>query len=228
MPIETCFPLNETTGAVFLLSFAPSSKTQMQMTTNKKKAAQEANFKGKMVLAAALFILTTNSLLAQTIDSTLLKTNYRHSVQFSALEVMGRIYSFAYFYEFSPKNNLMLGLAYENIQYDCGTTHAPALLIGYRRFFWKGLNADYAFWPAYNSFYENTEKKYYKSLELWGELRVGYEFNFKINKLPIFITPQYIIGKGLLRGYKPQSFIDYYKNEEPVFLQWNISLGVKF
>ena len=198
------------------------------MKTNKFSCFRQPVLRNTLVLMLAIFAMCGNGLMAQVADSTRKQCNYKHTFQISALEVMGRIYSAAYFYEFSPKNNLMLGLAYENMTYDCGTTHAPAILIGYRRFFWKGLNADYAFWPAFNSFYEKNEQKYYKSLELWGELRIGYEYVFKLKKRPVFVAPQFIVGKGLLAGRKPQSFMDYYKYEEPVFLAGNISIGLKF
>jgi len=152
----------------------------------------------------------------------------KHALQINALEFAGRIYSFVYGYQFSPKNHLLLGVAYQNQEYDFGTTHAPSLIIGYRRYFWKGLNAEYALWPAYNMFYEKNEEKYYNSFEVWGEFRTGYDINFKIGKAKLFVLPQFIVGKGIITGDKPESFHSYYKNDEPVFIAGNIALGIKF
>lgn len=153
----------------------------------------------------------------------------KHTIQLNALEVVANIYSVVYLYQFSPKNHLIVGAAYQNqVNDDFGITHAPSLIIGYRRYFWKGLNAEYALWPAYNMLYEKNEGKYYKGLELWGEFRAGYDINFKIGNTKLFVMPQFILGKGLVKGNKPQSFIDYYKNKEKVFVAGNIAMGIKF
>jgi hypothetical protein len=174
-----------------------------------------------LVIALLVFCFKTTAESRDTLSC-------KHSIQINALEFIGNFYSAVYSYEFSPHNHVMLGVAYENPRYDFGTTHAPALIIGYRRYFWKGWNADIALWPAYNSFYEKNEKKHYKGLELWSEFRTGYDFTFKAGKLHCFIMPQFIVGKGVFRGNKPQSFIDYYKHDEHVFIAPNIALGIKF
>lgn len=173
----------------------------------------------------ALLILNSVTLVAQISNTNKSPT---HTIQINTLEMIGEIYSAVYLYEFSPKNHIMLGVGYQNWRKDFCIVHAPSLIIGYRRFFWKGLNADFAFWPAYNWFYEKNENKHYNGAELWGEFRVGYELNFKINNANLFITPQFVMGKGIIRGNKPQSLIDYYKNEEPIFMAPNIALGFKF
>lgn len=166
---------------------------------------------------------------AELKDSTNNIKKNKHMIQLNALETLGEIYSAVYCYEFSPKNQLMLGLGYQH-QYNkyFGRTHAPSLIIGYRRYFWKGLNADFALWPAYNWLYEENEQKYYKSFEVWSEIRVGYDFTFKLNEYTFFILPQYIFGKGITSGNKPQSFHDYYRDKEHLFMTPNIALGFKF
>lgn len=178
-------------------------------------------------LATASLFLTLSPVAkaqqAASIDSS------KHAIQLNALEFMGHIYSAVYTYQFSPKNHLMLGLAYQNQRNNAfGITHAPSVIIGYRRYIWKGLNAEYALWPAYNMLYEKYEKKYYNSFELWGEFRAGYDFTFNIGTSKFFVMPQFIMGKGIIDGYKPQSFKDYYKNKEHVFIAGNLALGIKF
>lgn len=183
----------------------------------------------KMLCIIAFTVCASAALGAQNTDSV--STYHRtHTIQLNALEFMGHFYSALYIYDLSPKNKIMLGLAYENARYDFGATHAPALIIGYRRYLWKGWSAEYAFWPAYNFFYEKNERKYYNSAELWGEFRTGYdiEFGLGIKHLRLMITPQFIVGKGIESGYKPDSFHAYYKNDEPVFLAGNIAVSVKF
>lgn len=174
-----------------------------------------------------LFIFNSLNIQAQENDS-LKVSSQKHSIQVNALEVLARVYSVVYLYEFSPKNKIMLGAAYENINYDFGQAHALALIVGYRRYIWKGFNVEYALWPAYNSFYEKNENKYYNGLELWSEFRAGYDFKINFKKIAFAITPQLLLGKGLIAGNKPQSFIDYGKNEEPYFLAGNIAFSVLF
>ncbi|MGE0076741.1 MAG: hypothetical protein AB7S48_02680 [Bacteroidales bacterium] len=179
----------------------------------------------KLLLLVTLTFILTKSIMAQ---EDWLKEKPRTSLQINALEFVGKFYSIVYTNEFKSKSHLMLGLSYENPRYDFGTTHAYAIIIGYRRYLWKDLNVEYALWPAYNSFYEKNEQKYYNGLELWGEFRIGYDFTLKIGKTHWFVMPQFILGKGLIKGNKPQSFKDYYKNEEHFFVAPNIALGIDF
>ncbi len=152
----------------------------------------------------------------------------KNSIETSFFMFIPKIYNAQYAYEFSPNNHLIIGAAYQNIRYDFGTTHAPSLILGYKRFIWKGLNAEYVLWPAYNSFYEKNEKKYYDGFELWNEFRLSYEVEFNFAGLKMFANPQCIVGFGLFPGNKPQSFKDYHTKDEPIFLSPNISLGFKF
>jgi hypothetical protein len=178
------------------------------------------------LLAVVLLLLSMSPMLkAQQIDDAY---SSKHIVQLNALEFKGRIYSVVYLYQFSPKNHLVLGLAYQNIHYNCGTAHAPTIITGYRRYFWKGLNAEFALWTAFNKFYENTEQKYYNTYEIWGEFRTGYDFNFKIGNAKLFVLPQLVVGRPIAGWNKPQSIIDYTKNDEPLFVAGNIALGFKF
>lgn len=83
------------------------------------------------------------------ITTTIFSQNYeingdrKNSVETSFFMFIPKIYNAQYAYEFSPKNHLIIGAAYQNIRYDFGTTHAPSLILGYKRFIWKGLNAEY-------------------------------------------------------------------------------------
>lgn len=154
-------------------------------------------------------------------------TEYKHSIDISPMSPFFKIWAIQYSYNYSGKNELMLGLAYANIEYDFGRSHAPTLIAGYRRFFWKGLHLEYQLWPAYNFYFENNEQKYYNGFELWNEFRVGYVINFKLGKVPMYINPQVLIGFGLFPGNKPDSFIKQVE-EEFLFIYPNVFLGIKF
>lgn len=187
------------------------------MKTNPKVGC----FKAVILSIVILTIPFTSKLSAQEKDSTM----YRHTIQLNALELLGHLYSVVYSYQFSPQNHLMLGLAYQNFRYDFGTVHAPTVIVGYKRYLWKGLHAEAQLWPAYNSFYEKNENKYYKGFEVWSEARLAYDFTFKIKGLSMFIAPQLITGTAIVEGNKPKSFLDYYKTQR---FAVNIAYGIHF
>lgn len=171
-------------------------------------------------LSICLFILITG------IANGQIKEN-RHTIEISPLSPMFKIYAVQYGYLLSQKNELMIGFAYANIEYEEGRSHAPTLILGYRRFLWKGLHIEYQIWPAYNDYFETSEQKYYSGFELWNEFRTGYQFNFKILKVPLTINPQLLFGFGIYPGNKPDSFIEIMK-KEPLFIYPNVFIGVKF
>lgn len=125
------------------------------------------------------------------------------------LQIVGLgIWGIKYNYAFLPKNELKVGLSYMNIHYPEGNTNSPALILGYRRYIWKKLYAEYEFWPCYDEFYEKNENRYYKGFDLWNEFRIGYQFNFRIKELPIFVNVAWPFGFGLYSSNKPKSFHD--------------------
>ncbi len=155
------------------------------------------------------------------------KAELKQTVEISPLSPFLKIYAIQYNYLVTEKSELMLGFAYANIEYDEGRSHAPTLILGYRRFVWKGYHLEYQLWPAYNNYYETTEQKYYAGFELWNEFRTGYQFGVKIGGIPLTITPQLLCGFGIIPGKKPDSFMETVK-EEPVFIYPNVFMGVKF
>lgn len=151
----------------------------------------------------------------------------RHSIEISPMSPVFKIWAVQFSYRLSPKNEGILGLAYANIKYDEGRSHAPTLLIGYRHFFWKGLHLEYQLWPAYNAYFENNEVAYYKGFELWNEFRTGYLIDFMIGDTPVFINPQLLFGFGLYAGNKPESFKKQVENEF-LFVYPNVFVGIRF
>jgi hypothetical protein len=151
--------------------------------------------------------------------------HYKHAIDFCPVSPLFNIFALQYSYSFTSHDQLMLGASYMNIRY--GTSYAPGLIIGYKRYLWKGLHAEYQLWPAWNAFYEKNEKQYYKGFELWNEAHLGYTINFKVAGRPCFINLQYLAGCGLLPGNKPESFIRQ-AEKEPWFFAPIFFVGRKF
>ncbi|TVQ16842.1 MAG: hypothetical protein EA361_03585 [Bacteroidetes bacterium] len=152
---------------------------------------------------------------------------HKYSVELCPFSPLFNIWAVQLAGEFSPRNEWMLGVAYMNIQYDSGRSHAPGLIVGYRRFLWQGAHLEYQLWPAWNAFYEKNEQQYYKGLELWNEFRAGYVWDFRVGNQTFSLIPQVLAGFGLLPGNKPESFIQEIENDR-VFVAPILFVGYKF
>ena len=170
----------------------------------------------KIIFITFLCITLSNGLFAQNVDNAgnnLTKNQYsKHSIDFCPVSPLINIYGIHYNYHLTPKDELIAGVGYMNIDFDFGTTHSPALIIGYRRYLWKNLHIEYQIWPCYDNFYEKNEDKYYKSFDVWNEFRFGYQFNFKILGKPCYTSIQWPFGFGLYASNKPQSFKEHEKD----------------
>jgi hypothetical protein len=162
-----------------------------------------------------------------------LHTEYRHAIEIFPLVALAKIYSVQYTYSLTPRDQLIAGFAYLNIIIEdndgnaIGQFHSPTIPIGYRRYLWRNLHAEYQLWPAYNRYFEKNEEKFYDGFDLYNEFRAGFSFHFKAGSLPLSITPQYVFGFGLWPGNKPESFTEA-NRENPVFHAPTLSVGIKF
>lgn len=153
----------------------------------------------------------------------------RHSIEISPITPIGNVYTLQYNYRLTKKNELITGLSFVNIRYeDIGRNSAPGILLGYRRFLWKTLHVQYELWPGYDSFYEQNENKHYNGFQLWNEFRIGYQFNFKIKSQESYVSIQWPLGFYLIKGNKPQSFVDYEKENRFFYNVPLIYVGLRF
>lgn len=133
---------------------------------------------------------------------------------------MFRIYALHYCRKVTPNNEIIVSPYYANIHFeDIGNTDAPGFIVGYRRYFWKTLHADYQLMPQWDRFYEKNEDKVYPlGFDLWNEFRLGYVWDFKIGNVPAFINFQWPFGFAIYSDDKgkPESFKKKAK-EEPFF-----------
>jgi len=107
-------------------------------------------------------------------------------------------------YKLSEKHEIFLGPCFQNFKHESFTVNAYTLLLGYRYFLWKGLHVEAEVYPAYNNIYSNVNQRYYPGLEMWSEIKIGYQFNFFEDRL--FIQPAPGIGFGLFQTNKPPKF----------------------
>lgn len=190
----------------------------------------------RISITALIIILNLNLVYSQLKEETNHYKHYKHSIETSPLSPLLQIvdkgiWGIKYEYALTPVDELKFGLAYMNIHFEEGITHSPGLIIGYRRFLWKKLYAEYEIWPCYDEFYEKNEDKYYKGIDLWNEFRVGYQFNFEIKNSPFFVNTAWPFGFGLYSSNKPDSFYDRMNQSfsDKFFFQFPlIFIGLKF
>lgn len=174
-------------------------------------------------------LLLCNDLKAQ--DSTFSATkkhSYRHGLELSPLSPVMNIYGVLYSYGITKKDWLVGGPVYMRIKYDFGNTNAWALIIGYRRYFWKNLHLEYQLYPTYDAFYESIEKKTYSSFDIWNEFRFGYKFDFKIKKAPLYLNLQWPFGFGLYASNKPKSFREAENKNRFFYFPPMFFFGIRF
>lgn len=153
---------------------------------------------------------------------------YRHSVDFSPISPLIKIYGVHYNYKLNEKDELITGLGYMNIHFDFGNTNSPALILGYRRYLWRNLHLEYQLWPCYDEFWEKNERKIYKSFDVWNEFRLGYQFNFRISRLPLYTSVQWPFGFGLYASNKPESFKEHEKSNRFFYQFPLLFVGFRF
>jgi len=144
----------------------------------------------------ALILLCTASIYGQTAADNQTKP---WELGVSVTYPMADIYMVQGSYAFSEHSDLLCGAAFQNWENDQGQAHAYTLLLGYRRFLWRGLHAEVELWPAYNPFKSSVDGKTYAGMELWMSVRAGYKFDFKALGNDFYVLAQPSIGFGVAR-----------------------------
>ncbi|MCK9558957.1 MAG: hypothetical protein PHC43_04975 [Candidatus Marinimicrobia bacterium] len=154
----------------------------------------------------ALIIISIQNLSAQQKD-TIKKIDKVNAI---AIGPMGDIFIVQYGRKISKTNELIVGASYTNpeilnvIKYP-GTEQILTLELGYRKYLWRNLHAEIQIDPQYFNCKDTIENKTYNGFGLTPEIRLGYRFDFKIKKLPLFINLQWFAGYHLINP-KPERF----------------------
>jgi len=148
-------------------------------------------------LVLGLLLVVHDSALAQDNNSP------EWSVATSLTYPVARIYQVHISYNPGGNHEYIFGPAYQNFKSGSITSNAVTLILGYRYYVWKNLHLEVELWPAYNPMYSDVTESYYRGVELWGEIKIGYKFSFYRNQ---FIQPSPGIGFGILRTNKPPKF----------------------
>lgn len=132
------------------------------------------------------------------------ETPSKWSIGTSITYPLASIYLVQINYRPNEKHEVFFGPCFQNFKHESFAVNAYTIILGYRYFFWKGLHVEAEVYPAYNNIYSNVAQRRYPGIEMWGELKLGYQLNFCRNRL--FIQPAPGIGFGLFQSNKPPNF----------------------
>lgn len=153
----------------------------------------------------------------------------RHSLSFNPMVPFVGIYALHYSYRLTDHSEFITGFSYMNIQFEgSGHSNSPALILGYRRYLWKGLHLEYEIWPAFDAFYEKNENRFYKGFDLWNEFRLGYKYGFTAGNKQLYANLQWPFGFGLYASNKPESFRKLAETDKYFYFPPLLSFGISF
>ncbi|MBN2414154.1 hypothetical protein JXQ31_20940 [candidate division KSB1 bacterium] len=161
----------------------------------------------KLLILIIVFTIAVKSF-AQT-EKTRSKWGFGTSITYP----LANIYLVHINFKLNEKHKIFFGPCFQNFKHESFKVNAYTLLLGYRYFFWKGLHVETEVYPAYNNIFSNVTQRHYPGIEMWGELKIGYQFNFYGNRL--FIQPAPGIGFGFFQTNKPPNFDEEIKY--PIF-----------
>lgn len=160
-------------------------------------------------------------------------SEHRHHVETYPIMALVRVYSVQYAYRVTERNELIVGLAYVNVDVHdrdgtaIGQLNAPTLPVGFRRYLWRNAHIEYQLWPAYNNYLDRVSDRRYPGFDLYNEVRAGYRLDFVLGGAALFSNLQYVYGFGLYPGNKPDSFHRAVEDAPPFHVP-SISIGLKF
>jgi hypothetical protein len=179
---------------------------------------------GVLLTSATTFATKNNE-----VHTTHATPEFRHTISFCPMVPFAGIYALHYYYRATPRSEWVAGLTYMNIRFEgSGYTSSPGLILGYRRYLWKGFHLEYEIWPAFDAYYETNENRHYKGFDLWNEFRLGYKVEFQAGRLPMQVNLQWPFGFGLYASNKPDSFYEVTKNDQFFYFPPLLSFGVSF
>jgi hypothetical protein len=160
-------------------------------------------------------------------------TEHRHMIETYPIMAFVGIYSVQYSYRITEKNEIIVGLAYVNVDVNdrdgiaVGQLNAPTLPVGFRRYLWRNAHVEYQLWPAFNNYYDRIGGRYYPGFDLYNEVRAGYRLDFRIGRAPLFTNLQWVYGFGIYPGNKPENFHKAVEDAPPFHVP-SVSIGMKF
>lgn len=180
------------------------------------------NIVTKISLFVAFMLISANAF-GQNVGDSSSKSDKSWGIGTSITYPMADIYMIQGSYSPGEHSDILCGAAFQNWKNSQGRANAYTLLLGYRRFIWRGLHTEMELWPAYNPFRSSIDGKTYTGLELWMSVRVGYKLEFNTSGIDLYILAQPGIGFGVIRD---NPWPDKEKDDKAVF-EPQMIVGIK-
>ena len=148
------------------------------------------------------------------------------------------IYFLRYLFQLTPQDQLVTGFysLYGTNALFGGAYPGSYLLLspilGYKRHLWAGLYAEYILLPGIAHYTDNNASISANSFEIWNEIHLGYQIDFKLGMLSFYICPEAIVGFDIYKSNEPTSFSQI-EQTNPAFhfpnlyVLPNIIIGIK-
>jgi hypothetical protein len=187
-------------------------------------------------IAVVLLALSAIRICAADLNAPVTET---HSFESSLIDPFFNIFFIRYQEQVTTHDELVLGFYY---LYGTTSLFGPtypgsyqlyASVLGYKRYLWQGLFAEYLLLPGIASYHDTSDGTNYESFEIWNELHLGYRFPFKMGSLSLYAIPEIIVGIAMYKGNEPQSF-RLVEQAKPIlgypdlYILPNICIGIAF
>jgi hypothetical protein len=173
-----------------------------------------------LAVLGMLVVATAAGVVAQEPEAV--RSGRGWSIGTSLTYPIARIYQIHIGYRLDDRNELFFGPAYQNFRSGSITSHAYTLILGHRYYVWRELHLETELWPAINRMYSTATDSHYPGVELWAELKVGYDVPLCRG---LYLKPSPGVGFGVLRTNRPPSFDEDIKS--PIFAP-QLMVGVTF
>ncbi len=162
----------------------------------------------------------------------------RNAIETSAIDPFFGIYFLRYLFQLTPQDQLVTGFysLYGTNALFGGAYPGSYLLLspilGYKRHLWAGLYAEYILLPGIAHYTDNNASISANSFEIWNEIHLGYQIDFKLGMLSFYICPEAIVGFDIYKSNEPTSFSQI-EQTNPAFhfpnlyVLPNIIIGIK-
>jgi hypothetical protein len=111
-----------------------------------------------------------------------------------------------------------------------GHTDNISVVLGYRRYIWEGLHIELDLLSGANSYYDTDNSFLSRGWSgLGAEIRIGYELDFDIFKIPLLLTIQAQLTTEIINGlYEPENFKNIGSQTSPILFFPACQFGFRF
>jgi len=163
----------------------------------------------------------------------------RSAVESSAIDPFFGIYFARYLFALTANDQVLTGFYYlygTNALFGSaypGNYQLTAGMLGYKRFIWAGAYAEWVLLSGLARYDDTIVIHVSNSFEVWSELHIGYQFDFKLGTISFYVNPEVLVGISVFKGNEPESFraverLNPAFGLPDLYVLPNVIIGIKF